>query len=315
MTCSTPSCTSCLRVRFGNKLFVPALLALTAAAEPPPPTLLFTVPAEHRLIEGIATDGHRIWLSSMLDRTILERDDRGLRTIALPAGIPYPLGIAWDARRRWLWIASDCPALPGITRCAQGALVAIDRKGGLHAQASIASAFHPGDVSASEGRVFVSDSQTGAVYGWNAATQKLDAIVPVGVGHSAQESVRIGNQLFVADYRYGIGRIDLDTKVRTLLPLPDGTALNGVDGLVRAGRWFVGVRNGAKTPAIVVFKTDDTHVTEVQVLARGGAMKDPTQIAVSGDHLLLVGEAGWDAATAGSDRTGPAPILSLPLPR
>ena len=302
-------------MRFGNSFLAPALLALTAAADPPPQTLLFTVPAEHRLIEGIATDGHRIWLSSVLDRTILERDGEAFRPIALPAGVQYPLGIAWDGQRRWLWIASDCPELPGIARCAQGALVAIDRKGRVRARAGVAPAFHPGDVSASEGRVFVSDSQTGAVYGWNAATRQLDPIVPLGIGHSAQESVRVGNRLFVADYRYGIARIDLASGARTLLPLPDGTPLNGVDGLVRAGDWFVGVRNGARTPAIVAFKVDDTHIVEAQVVARGGAMKDPTQIAVSGDHLLLVGEAGWEAAAAGSSRSGPTPILSLPLPR
>lgn len=301
-------------MRFGNRLLALALLALTAAAGPPPPTVLFTVPAEHRLIEGIATDGRTIWLSSVLDRTILERSGEAVRAIPLPDGIPNPLGIAWDAQRHWLWIAGDCPDLPGVAKCGQGALIAIDRTGKLRAQATV-PAFHPGDVSASEGRVFVSDSQTGAVYGWNAATKELDAIVPVGFGRSAQESVRIGEQLFVADYRYGIARIDLATRARTLLPQADGTPVNGVDGLTRAGEWLVGVRNGLKTPYIVAFKTDDAHISEARILARGGVLKDPTQITVSGDHLLLVGEAGWDAAAAGSRRSGPTPILTLPLPR
>ena len=313
--CFIPSCTSCSRVRFANRFFAPALLALTAAAEPPPPTMSFAVPAGHELIEGIATDGHSIWLSSVLDRTILERKGDGFRTIALPPGILNPLGLAWDARRGWLWIATDCPELPGVAKCNQGALVAIDRAGKLRAQSSAPPPFHSGDVSVRDGRVFVSDSQTGAVYAWNSRTRALDPIVPVGIGHSAQGSVRVGNQLFVADYRYGIARIALATGRRTLLPLPDGTPLNGVDGLARTGDWFVGVRNGAGTPAIVAFKVDDARITAARVLARGGAVKDPTQIAVSGDHLLLVGEAGWDAAAAGSHRTGPTPILSLPLPR
>ena len=316
MMCFIPNCTSCSRVRFGSKILAaPLLLALAAAAEPPPPILLFTVPPEHRLIEGIATDRRStIWLSSVLDRTIIEREGDGFRTIILPDGVKYPLGIAWDARRKWLWIATDCPDLPGIGKCRQGALVAIDRAGRMHAQVSVEPSFHPGDVSASEGEVFVSDSQTGAVYRWNDAARKLDVLIPVGIGRSAQESARVGNQLFVADYRDGITRIDLTSNARTLLPLPDGSPLNGVDGLVRAGGWFIGVRNGAKNPALIAFKTDDAHVSEAQVLARGGLMKDPTQIAVSGDHLLLVGEAGWDAAAAGSPRTEGAPILSLALP-
>ena len=313
--CFIPSFTSFWRVRFGNSVLAPLLLALTAAAEPPSPTVLFTVPAEHRLIEGIATDGRTIWLSSVLDRMILERKGDSLRTIPLPDAARYPLGIAWDARRHWLWIATDCPHLPGLAKCVRGALVAIDRKGRLRALAVVEPGFHPGDVSAHEGRIFVSDSQTGAVYSWNCTTKALDVLVPVGVGRSAQGSVRVGEQLFVADYRYGIARIDLATKARTLLPSPDGTPLDGVDGLTRAGGWFVGVRNGAKTPSIVAFKTDDSHVGKVQLLARGGVMKDPTQIVVAGDHLLLVGEAGWDDAAIGSARSGPTQILSLPSPR
>jgi hypothetical protein len=289
------------------------LLALTAAA--PLPTTVFAVPAEHRLIEGIATDGHRIWLSSVLDRAILERTGDGFRTIALPDGVRNPLGLAWDTRRRWLWIATDCPELPGVTRCDRGALVAIDLTGKLHVQASAPAPFHAGDVSVRDGRVFVSDSRSGAVYAWNGKAKALDPVVPVGIARSAQGSVRIGNHLFVADYRYGIARIDLATGTRTLLPLPDGTPLSGIDGLVRAGGWFIGVRNGAGTPAIVAFKVDDAEIATAQILVRGGAIKDPTQIAVSRDHLLLIGEAGWDAAAAGSARRGPTPILSLPLPR
>jgi hypothetical protein len=137
-------------VRFGSRFFAPALLALTAAAEQPPPTLLFTVPAEHRLIEGIATDGRVIWLSRVLDRAILEHEGDGFRTIPLPDTVPNPLGIAWDERRHWLWIASDCVDLPGVAKCDQGALVAIDRTGRLRARATV-PAFHPGDVSRARG--------------------------------------------------------------------------------------------------------------------------------------------------------------------
>jgi len=302
-------------VRSGSKLFAPLLLILAGAAEPPAPQPAFSVPAEHRLIEGIASDGHDVWLSSVLDRTILERHDGTLRAIVLPAGIRYPLGIAWDARRHWLWIATDCPDLPGIEKCEQGALVAIDRAGRVRAAAKTSPSFHPGDVSAAGGRVFVSDSQTGAVFAYDDKTKALDPVIPVGVGRSAQGSVLVGGHLVVADYRYGIASVDLATGIRTLLPLPDGTPLSGVDGLVLVGGGFVGVRNGAKTPAIVAFRTDGKTITDAQVLARGGPLKDPTQITVSGDHLLIVGEAGWDNAAAGSDRAGPTPILPLPIPR
>ena len=47
------------------------ILALAAAAALQPQTL-FTVDPQHRLIECVASDGRNIWVSSLIDRQILE---------------------------------------------------------------------------------------------------------------------------------------------------------------------------------------------------------------------------------------------------
>src|SRR3954468_10873477 len=141
------------------------LLALAAAAAVQPQTAL-TVAPTHRLVEGIASDGKTIWVSSILDRQVLACRTTCRTLATLPAPL-HPFAIAWDGTRKRLWIAADCPpGVTGITPCERGALIALDTRGRIQTRiAPEAGTFHPGDVSVSHGRVFVSDSQNGLVFG------------------------------------------------------------------------------------------------------------------------------------------------------
>ena len=88
-----------------------AALLLAAVAQP---QLVLTADPSHRLVEGVASDGKTIWLSSVLDRSILECRTRCRTLATLPEGL-HPFGIAWDADRKRLWVAADCPPkVPGI---------------------------------------------------------------------------------------------------------------------------------------------------------------------------------------------------------
>jgi hypothetical protein len=165
--------------------------ALTAAAQPR--TVLMINP-RHRLIEGIASDGRTIWVSSVLDRQILACH-KTCRTIAtLPAPL-HPFALTWDAGRTRLWVAADCPpGVKGIEACDRGALVALDRDGRLKSRiAPLSGSFHPGDVSAAPAGVFVSDSQNGAVYRLAASGHSLTPLVGPGIGKSAQGTVSAPN--------------------------------------------------------------------------------------------------------------------------
>ena len=186
-----------------------AAALLLAAAAPPPQTAL-VVPPAHRLVEGIATDGRTIFVSSVLDRQMLACRAACRPLVTLPAGL-HPMGMAWDARRQRLWIAADCPLLPGVTRCERGALVEVDARGRLRGRfAPAQGAFHPGDVSVGPGAVFVGDSLNGAVYRLRASAAALDTIVAPGLGKSSQGSALdpSGRHLIVADYALGIASID-----------------------------------------------------------------------------------------------------------
>ena len=76
------------------------ILAAIAAAVLQPQTV-FTVDPGDRLIEGIATDGSTIWLSSLIDRKLLACR-KSCATIAIVPGELHPFAIAWDSRRKRL---------------------------------------------------------------------------------------------------------------------------------------------------------------------------------------------------------------------
>jgi streptogramin lyase len=293
---------------------VATLLAFGAAADAP--RTLFTVPVEHRLVEGIATDDDAVWLSSVLDRTILVRSGGRMRRFAMPENTLHPMGLAFDTGRDWLWIATDCPELPGIARCESGALVAIDRKGRLKVRLTPAKGFHPGDVSVGGGSVFVSDSLNGAVYRLQTDGRSFQTLIAPGAGRSAQGTALTpdGKRLIVADYGRGIASVDLASGVRTLLPLPDGKPLRGVDGLVRVGERYFTIYNAGSPASLIAFKVSDASI-EAEILYRGAPLNDPTQLAVDSTHLLIVADAGWPAATKGDKvPREPAPIMAWDLP-
>ena len=294
-------------------------LAIAAVAAVAKPQVVLMVPPEHRLVEGVATDGATIYASSVLDRQILACTTR-CRTIAtLPQGL-HPLGIAWDWGRHLLWIAADCPDVAGIAKCEQGALVAINRNGALrgHWIAPAKMAFHPGDVSVSQSGVFVSDSQNGLVWGLLPRRPHLRAINRPGDGKSAQGTslAPSGTELIVADYERGIGRIDLKTTTTTWLPRQDGKPAVGTDGLVRCSGYYVGVYNGGAAPSrLWKFEVRATEVLRTE-LVDGLTLDDPTQIAFDGKRLLVVSESGWERLGKGETtrKTG-AKILAIPMTR
>ena len=86
------------------------LLALAAAAAAQPRTIL-TIDPSHRLVEGVASDGKTIWVSSILDRQIMACRKKCRSFATLPAPL-HPFAVAWDKTRQRLWVAADCP--PGV---------------------------------------------------------------------------------------------------------------------------------------------------------------------------------------------------------
>ena len=291
------------------------LLAMAAAAVAQPQTVL-TIDPKHRLVEGVTSDGKTIWVSSILDRQVLacQATCRTLATLPEPL---HPFAIAWDSLRERLWVAADCPpGVSAIKACDRGALLALDRQGRVQTRiAPYVGEFHPGDVSASRGQVFVSDSQNGMVFRLTKNERGMMAVVLPDTGKSAQGTALSanGSQLVVADYGQGIGVTGIDTFKRTLLPRQDGKPLRGIDGLVRCGSTYFGIYNGAAPGRLISFTLGEGKITIDEPLP-DLKLPDPTQIAFDGDRLLIVADSGWATVDKPAfKRTAGTPILAVSL--
>jgi sugar lactone lactonase YvrE len=287
-----------------------AVLAAAAAVQPQP---VLTIDPKHRIVEGVASDGTTIWVSSLVDRQILACKATCRVMARIPAPL-HPFAIAWDAQRKRLWVAADCPpGVPAIKACDRGALIGLNSGGGIVTRiAPSAGSFHPGDVTAGEGGVFVSDSQSGAIYALAKTGYSLSPVVKPGVGKSGQGMAldEEGKRLLVADYSQGVGTIDLETGARTILPRPDGKPLRGIDGVARCGSTYYGLYNGAAPGALVAITPTTTGLTSEQL----AAFPDPTQIAFDGKRLLIVAESGWATLDKPDfKRTEGASIVAVPL--
>ena len=294
-----------------------ALIGLLA--QDAPPAAFLTIPAEYRLIEGVASDGETIWVSSVLNRSIVAHRNGRFTAHKLPKGDGAPLGIAWDPGRKWLWIAANCPADLRIPDCSGAALLAMDREGRVRARFAPKGAFTPGDVSVWQDRVFVSDSRNGAVYRCDGKCAALTPVIAPREKGSAQGSAVYdqGRKLLVADYGLGLISIDLASGAETPVLLADGNRLRGVDGLVADGDSFLGVRNATVPGKVWRFRILDGKIVEPEVAAQGGAIVDPTQIARAGSRILVVGDSQWsahlpDKAGRISGAQRPTPVVAIP---
>ena len=279
------------------------------------PQTLLTIDPQHRIVEGVASDGRTIWVSSILDRQILACRSKCRTLTTLPKGL-HPFALAWDAARKRLWIAADCPpGVPGIEPCERGALIGLDPQGRVRTRLAPSSgSFHSGDASASAAGVFVSDSQNGAVY--RLAGGRLMPVVKPGVGKSGQGTALSadGKQLLVADYSQGVGTVDVVSGARMILPRSNGKPLRGIDGVVRCGSTFYGIYNGDNPGTLVAMAAGESGLTLNEPLGEDGSLNDPTQIAYDGKRLLIVEDSGWATLEKepGPRSTG-ARIVAIPL--
>lgn len=288
------------------------LLVLAAAAAAQPQTIL-TIDPRHRLVEGVASDGRTIWVSSILDRQILACRATCKTIATLPAPL-HPFAIAWDEGRKRLWVAADCPpGVPAIKPCERGALVALDARGRIHTRiAPFVGTFHPGDVSATDSHVFVSDSQNGMVFRLLPTGRAIMAVNLPGDGKSGQGTALTpdGNDLIIADYSKGIVKTGIDSFKTVPLLRQDGKPLRGVDGLVRCGSTYFGIYNGTTPGALVSFTVVETGIN-AEILMK---LPDPTQLAYDGKRLLIIADSGWATVDKPNfTRTAGAPIIAVPL--
>jgi sugar lactone lactonase YvrE len=278
--------------------------------------LAFTIPAERRLIEGIAWDaaGRRLFAASVVGRELLVHDARGWRTVpGVDAGSLF--GVAIDPRRRLLWLTSGVVEQTPSPATAFRGLVALDL-GSLRVvrRVTAPAGGSPGDLAiAADGTVFASDPQSGALYRARPGAPALELLAPAGAMRSPQGLALSpdGRRLYVADYGYGIAIVDLATGRLARLAARGIAMLDGIDGLIPDGNTLIAIQNGVNPRRIVRLHlaAGGGEIARVEMLERANPdWGEPTLGTLRDGQLLYVADAQWERFGAGGIMTGEGPL-------
>jgi len=291
----------------------PAVMAKLRANLAPVGTFtpLATMPEADFVAEGIAWDEgrQRLLVSSIRRRRIdaVRRDGTVSRFIDLARDSALsPLGLAIDAPRNRLWIATEWfPLAIGSNPADSGraAILQYDLASGTirrrYDLPRDGNAHEPGDIAvAPNGDLFVSDGRAGAIYVIRDGSASLDTLVRVGPLVSPQGLApdRDGKRVFVVDYALGIVVVDRRTGAVESLARPRDVAANGVDGLVLHGDVLIGVQNGVTPNRVAAFDLDATHsrIVGARTLARDTTrIREPTHLVAVGDDIFYVANGGF----------------------
>jgi sugar lactone lactonase YvrE len=313
----------------------------------------FTIPQKKLIPEGIAHDPltGNFYVSSVYKRAIVEvlpgdshienrvhaSESRTFATYERGDGLWSVFGLGVDPNRRVLWACSSAiRQTPGIgeDRVGYAGVFEYDLATRLLIKRYVLSnrrASHLfGDLVLSRaGMLYVTDSLDRAVYRLDGARGTFDRWLesdrftsPQGIAFSHDE-----RYLFMADYSFGIFRIDVESRDIRLLPYPDDMVILGIDGLAGHGKDLVAIQNGVRPHRIIRLRLNarQDRITAWEVLqANHPEFNEPTLgVVVRGtgdgsDAYYFVANSHWGAF----DREGglrkdagltPPVIIRLPL--
>jgi len=261
--------------------------------------------------EGIVWDDvrQRLLVSAIRRRRIdaVRRDGSVSTFIDLARDSAWsPLGLAVDARRNRLWVATEWSPLAIQANPADSGRAAVLQydvtSGALRRRYELprdGTRHEPGDIAvAPNGDLLVSDGLAGVIYVIREGNTSLDTLVRAGPLVSPQGLApdRDGTRVFVADYALGIVALDRRSGVVARVPRPRDVAANGVDGLVLHGDQLIGVQNGVTPNRVVAFDLDPTHsrILAARTLARDTTrIREPTHLVAAGDDIFFIANGGF----------------------
>jgi len=275
--------------------------------------LFAEVPADHRLIEGIAWDEarRRLFVGSVLDRKLLVRDGDAWRTVPMRAAIGGVFGMTVDAPRRLLWFASAGVAPMTDPEHDFAGLVAVDLDRLEEVRRVELTGAQPGDVAvAGDGTLYASDSRSGAIYRCAPGCTVAETLVAPGRLQSPQGMAVAprGNALYVADYDAGLFRVALDTGEVAPIRLRQLEMLDGIDGLLLYpfDRALIAIQNGTRPRRILKIALDHSGrvVDRVTVIEQNvSGWGEPTLGTILGPGLVYVADGQWE-------RWGPGGVIT-----
>lgn len=287
------------------------------------------------LPEGIEHDGvtGRFLLGSGKRKIIQVAPDGTPSELVSPArdGLLVPLGLRVDEERRRLWAVSvGDPAMGPIEEHEAGTTAlhcwSLDDGSLLGRWSPPADTLEHGfnDVALHpDGSVVVTDPGCGGLHAARIGEDAMRAVLapeslrgPNGIAISDD-----GTVAYVAEYVYGVSRVDLAQATFAAVEVPENVALIGVDGLYLHEDELVVVQNYAGLDRVAAFELDEsgTKVVSARVLeSRHPRMKDPTTgVIVDGEFWYIANSniAGFNHAeqTPTREEWGTVLILRVPL--
>jgi hypothetical protein len=301
--------------------------AAPAHAAEPPVSVLAQDARRDLIIEGLATDHGRWFVSAVAARTIF-RIDRGrlVPFLKRDAGTGALFGLGVDAPRGVLWAAEAWGAgLPGGSGEKHTGLLKVSLADGrvLGRYPAPAPAVSFGDVVVDPaGAVYASDGATGAVWVLAPGAKALRLVGTPKGATSAQGMVLCPlDAMVVSDYATGLYRLDLgDGSSR---PLKTDLKVAGLDGLVRLGLGqaldVVATYNGAPPYRLMRLRisADCERLEAMETLIRGDPVRDVALAAAAPGGLAVVANSQWAGWTEDGQRNaadpGPATVALVKL--
>lgn len=278
--------------------------------------------------EGITFDpvSRRFFAGTQDGKLLAIGMDGKVSTFASGGGLRQMLGLKVDAARRLLWVVNGRYPEPGAPADAgtggvraynldSGTLVTsveLDERPVLHGFNDMALA--------PDGRVYVTDSATHAVYTLAAGARELKLLLrdsrmtfPNGIVLAPD-----GRTLYVAHVE-GISALDLATKTRSLLPVSADGSVNSIDGLLLHDGVLYGVQNSPYMHRIVgaALAADGRSIARVwTVNSRTPAEYLSTTAAIADGYLFVIGGTPMPDVYGGTNPAKPTrKIWRMPLKR
>jgi hypothetical protein len=289
--------------------------------------------AEPDLIpEGIAWDPvtKSFYVGSLYKRKIVRLGPDGAVHDFVASGrdgLWTVLGMKVDSERRILWVNSAADNREGEAAGSSG-LFAFDLPSGRLLEKHILDGrtqkhLFNDLVVTSGGEVFLTDSESGAIYRHASRDRALDAFLPPG-SFSYPNGIALDvarRRLYVADFAKGISIVEIDTRKSSPLPHPPNMSLHDIDGLYYGEANLLGIQNGSGMERVAQFRLDKTgyRVESLRVLeSHNPQLRIPTTGAVVGSDLYYLANSqmeslGDDGQLAPGARLDDVLILKTPL--
>lgn len=263
--------------------------------------------------EGIAHDARdgSFFLGSIHLRRIVKRNSDGQFEDFVSSGrdgLMSVLGMVLDEKRNLLWAASSgldqSKDLPSELLGRSGLFAFNPKTGELVHKIMLEGTEHNlGDMAlATDGTLYATDTAGQAVYRLKPGATHLEQVIqspwlrsPQGLCLSADEK-----HLYVADYTFGLFKIDLSSKKIRQLTTKKTMLLAGIDGLKRHGNRLIAIQNGTNPHRVVAWdlnKAGDRLVKETVLCQNLEAFDEPTLGTLVGDQFYFVANSQWGRYT------------------